>query len=176
MTFWQSWWRALSHPADNVVAAVIVLFGAVLTVTGTLLVSYLNRKHETTKTIREAVARVRDAAYLDAQRLLIEVQDGEPPEDEVSDAFKAEFNLLLARMMMYGTVDATVAWTDAVRSTLLMVEKRVDSHDGSQDSEDESTSVIRDVNRFRLIVREELFQPAKMTREERRQRGTGRKV
>ena len=70
MSWWDAWGSKLSNPADNVVAAVVVLIGVAITAVVTLLVSAANRRHERLREARERVFQPRADAYVSARSWL----------------------------------------------------------------------------------------------------------
>jgi len=129
MSWWSAWKQALSHPADNVVAAVVVLIGVAVTATVTLIVSAANRRHEKAtkarerraQTEREALERIfqpRAEAYLIARSDLRDRMISaliQPKRNRVERRFlpSPEFKDYTARLYVYGEPEVVAAFDKA---------------------------------------------------------------
>lgn len=117
MSIWQNWWAKLQSPADNVVAAVVVLVGVAITAAVTLGVSALNRRHErqtetrdrwyqAERDARDKVFEPRAKAYLDAGNWLINDLWRAAGTDKTKRNFE-EIVALVTALGIYGTADAS---------------------------------------------------------------------
>lgn len=116
MSIWQNWWLKLQSPADNVVAAVIVLVGVLVTGAVTYLVSASNRRHERRREVRDRVYQERAAVYLEAGTFSLALTE-QDPNKPIESANSDMLHILVTKLNMYGTRKASNQFFDAVLAT-----------------------------------------------------------
>lgn len=113
VTGWAAWKHALSHPADDVVAAAMVLLGAVITVTGTLFVSWLSRRAERLRSSRERLFEVRSRIFVETIKELNWSQGGTLATPEQKERQAERVQTLVAEVLLYSSKKAQSLWLEA---------------------------------------------------------------
>lgn len=153
MSWWDAWKRALAHPADNVVAAMVVLIGVAITAVTTLLVSAANRRHERRKGVEDRLFPLRAQAYLDARRWMIRLKEMTIEEQAAADEEVLKtFDEVGHTLTIYASnkaVDLYWEWLEASRV-------EIDLEEGSTERAAAAVKVERIRRRFQEEARRDV--------------------
>lgn len=145
MHWWQNWGHALAHPADNVVAATIVLIGVVVTGLVTIGVTATGRRFDRR---REALARIfqtRSETYLEARKFITRAPVQSDKEREKSGE---KMSVIAAKLDIYCSLEATELFVKAVSS----MSRALDLD--SKTSSDNYYSALDDASHYRDLFSE----------------------